>query len=161
MDDAKVEVRGIIELRKALRDLDRDLPKEMAAGLAEAAAIVGDEARRRVPRRTGRAAESIKVRKQQSGAALAVGGAKAGYYPWLDFGGTVGRGRIAGGAKKLAGGATGGRAGSVKRPYIPGGRYIYPALRDKDREVKAKVDEVLARMATKAGFETEGDAAGG
>lgn len=143
MDDAKVQVRGIIELRKALREIDRDLPKELAAGLAEAAAIVADEARRRVPRRTGRAAESIKVRKQQSGAALAVGGAKAGYYPWLDFGGTVGR------------------AKAVKRPFIHGGRYVYPSLRDKDREVRAKVDEVLARMAAKAGFESEGDAASG
>lgn len=143
VDDAKVEVRGIVELRKALRDIDKDLAKELGAGLAEAARIVADEARAHVPVRTGRAAASIKVRKQQTGAALAVGGAKAGYYPWLDFGGKVGRRH------------------SVRRPVIPGGRYIYPALRRKDAEVKAKVDEVLERMARLAGFDTEGNSADG
>lgn len=143
MDDASLKVTGLVDLQKALRQVDKDLPKELAAGLAEASEIVAGAARPRVPVRTGRAAASIKVRKQQRAASIAVGGAKAGYYPWLDFGGSVGR------------------AKAIHRPFIPGGRYIYPALRDKDREVKAKVDEVLARMAVKAGFDTEGDAAGG
>ena len=161
MDAGEVRVVGVVELRKALRDIDKDLAKELAAGLAEAADIVADEARAHVPRRSGRAADSIKVRKQSAGASLAVGGTKAPYYPWLDFGGTVGRGRVPGGAKKLAGGATGGHAGSVKRPFIQGGRYIYPALRHKEAQVKAKVDEVMARMATKAGFDTDGNSASG
>lgn len=161
-NDAKVEVRGIKDLQKSLREIDRDLPKELAAGLAEAAEIVAAAARPKVPHRHGHARGSIKARKQQRGAAIAVGGTKAPYFPWLDFGGTVGKGRKqAGVSKKRAGGAYGGTAGSVKRPWMPEGRYIYPTLREKRDEVNAKVDEVLARLAVRAGFETTGDAAHG
>jgi hypothetical protein len=142
-DGLKVEVRGVRELRKALKDVGGDAPKELAAGLAEAAEIVARVARPRVPVRTGRAVGSIKVRKQSAGAALAVGGTAAPYYPWLDFGGKVGRNK------------------SIRRPFVHGGRYIYPALADTRDEVNAKVDDVLKRMAERAGFETRGDAARG
>lgn len=135
-----IRVSGIRELRDALRQLDRELAKELAAGLAEAAEIVAAAARPKVPSRSGRAAGSIKARKKQTGAAIAVGGAKAPYFPWLDFGGRTGRNK------------------SVRRPFIKEGRYLYPALSDKNAEVKAKVDEVLERMALKAGFETHGKA---
>jgi hypothetical protein len=160
-NDAKVEVRGIRDLRKALKDVGDDAPKELRDGLAEAAEIVASAARLKVPHRSGDAAGSIKVRKQSAAAALAMGGNKAPYYGWLDFGGTVGKGRVAGGAKKRAGGATGGHAGSVKRPWMPEGRYIYPTLREKRKEVDDKVDQVLKTLAEKAGFETHGDAASG
>lgn len=144
MDDGKIVVVGIPDLQKALKQIDRDLPKELAAGLAEASQIVLDAAKPKVPRgKTGRAQDSMKVRKQQRGAALAVGGSKAPYFPWLDFGGKVGRNK------------------SVKRPFIPEGRYIYPTLKEKRPQVAAKVDEVLERLATAAGFETEGDATDG
>lgn len=141
MDTGKVEVTGIADLQKALRQIDKDLPKELAAGLAGAAEIVADEARPMVPRRSGAAAGSIKVKKQQRGAALAVGGTAAPYFPWLDFGGAVGRNK------------------SVRRPFIKTGRYIYPALKKKDKQVRARVDEVLEQMAKKAGFDTGGNAA--
>jgi len=142
-NDATLKVDGIRDLQKALRQIDRAMAKELAAGLAEAADIVAGAARRKVPVRTGRAAASIKTRKSQRTAALAVGGNKAPYYGWLDFGGHVGR------------------AKSVKRPFLRTGRYIYPTLADKADEVRAKVDEVMARLATDAGFGTTGNAADG
>lgn len=138
MNDARIEVKGVKELQKALREIDKGLPKELAAGLAEASEIVLRAAQPLVPVRTGKAAASMKVRKQQRGASIAVGGNKAEYYPWLDFGGSVGR-------KK-----------SVKRPFIKEGRYIYPTLRVKGDEVKAKVDEVIERLGRQAGFDQEG-----
>lgn len=138
MDDGKIKVVGIPQLQKALRDIDKDLPKELAEGLAEAAEIVRGAAAVKVPRRSGAAAESIKVKKQQRSASLAVGGNAAPYFPWLDFGGKVGRNK------------------SVTRYFLKGGRYVYPALKEKDKQVRAKVDEVLERMAKKAGFEQEG-----
>ena len=134
----KITVKGIPDLQKALRQIDKDLPKELAAGLAEAAEIVVRHAKPLVPRRTGAAQGSMKVRRQQRAAAVVVGGAKAPYYPWLDFGGRVGRNK------------------SIARPFIKAGRYIYPTLKDRDAEVKAKVDEVLERLAKQAGFETTG-----
>lgn len=134
----RIEVVGVRDLQKALRQIDRDLPRELAAGLAEAAEIVAVHARRKVPVRSGAARGSIKPRKEQRGASLAVGGNKAPYFPWLDWGGRVGRGR------------------SQVRPFIPEGRYVYPSLREKRPAVEEKVDEVLARLATRAGFETTG-----
>ena len=142
-NDATIQVTGLKDLRKALRDVAKDAPKELSAGLAEASEIVASAARPKVPARTGRAAASIKVRKQSTGAALAVGGARAGYFPWLDFGGRTGKHK------------------SVRRPFLREGRYIYPTLRDKRPDVNAKVDEVLARLAVRAGFDTSGDAANG
>lgn len=136
-----VKVKGIIELQKALRKIEKDLPKELAAGLAEAAEIVGAHARTKVPVRTGAARDSIKARKQQRSASLATGGSRAPYYPWLDFGGRVGRNKTS------------------MREFVKGGRYIFPALAEKDAQVKEKVDEVLARLAKKAGFDTTGDGA--
>lgn len=136
--DAKVKVVGIPALQKALRDLDKDLPKELAKGFAEAAEIVRRDAVALIPERSGAAKASVKVKKQQRAASLAVGGSKAEYYPWLDFGGAVGRND------------------SVRRPFIKSGRYIYPSLAKNRDEVMAKVDEVIERMAKKAGFETDG-----
>lgn len=141
-DEMKIQVVGLKELQKALRDIERDLPKELAAGLAEVSEMVLVKARALVPRgKTGNAQESMKVRKQQRGASIAVGGTKAPYYPWLDFGGRVGRRR------------------SVKRTFIQGGRYIYPTLKVMRPQVNAKVDEVVRRLSTQAGFDTTGDVA--
>ena len=139
-DERIIQVRGIQDLQKALRSINKDLPKQLAAGLAEASEIVLNAARPLVPHVSGDAQASMKVRKQQRGATIAVGGTKAPYYPWLDFGGAVGRGK------------------SVKREFIKQGRYIYPTLKDKRPEVEAKVDEVLKRLALLAGFETQGEA---
>lgn len=138
MADETIRVAGLKDLQKALRDIDRDLPKELAAGLAEASEIVVRAASAKVPFVSGAARASMKPRKQQRGAAIAVGGTKAPYYPWLEWGGAVGRNR------------------SVKRPFIRKGRYLYPTLAEKSPEVKAKVDEVLERLAIRAGFNTRG-----
>lgn len=148
-NDAKIVVTGLPDLQKALKQLDKQLPKELAAGLAEASEIVAKDARAKVPVRSGAAVGSIKVRKQQRAAAIAVGGNKAPYFPWLDFGGQIGG---------KSGAASGNRG---KRPFLKEGRYIYPSLRNKRPEVAAKIDEVLERMALKAGFETEGDSTRG
>jgi len=142
-NDATLKIDGIRDLQKALRQIDRDLPKQLAAGLAEAADIVAGAARVKVPVRSGRAAASIKTRKSQRAAVLAVGGTKAPYFGWLDFGGRIGR------------------AQATRRPFLPSGRYIYPTLTEKADKVRAKVDEVMARLAAEAGFGTSGNAADG
>lgn len=142
--DAKIKVVGIPDLQKALRAIDKGLAKELAEGLAEAAEIVARAARPLVPERSGEARASIKVRKQQRAAALAVGGSKAPYYGFLDFGNLP------------RGGGGVGRSDSHPRPFIKSGRYIYPSLAKNRDEVAAKVDEVLERMAAKAGFDQEG-----
>lgn len=140
MDEARIEVKGIKELQKSLRDIDKTLPKELAAGLAEAAQIVLSAAQPKVPYLTGAAQGSMKVRKSQRSASIAVGGTKAPYFPWLDFGGRVGPTK------------------ETRRPFLHEGRFIYPTLREKRGEVNAKIDEVMKRLAAQNGFDTTGKA---
>ena len=137
-DEVTVQVKGLKEFQGAIRQIDRALGPELRKGLNEAAEIVAGAARPLVPVRSGDAAGSIKVGSTQRAAQIKVGGEAAPYFPWLDFGGTVGRGK------------------SIRRPYKRGGRFIYPTLAAKRPEVAAKVDEVLKRLATQAGFDTTG-----
>jgi hypothetical protein len=137
-DEAMIHVKGLKEFQAALKKVDKGLGPELRKGLNEAAEIVASAARPLVPRRTGRAVGSIKVGSTQRAAQIKVGGTAAPYFGWLDFGGRVGR------------------RNSARRPFISKGRYIYPALAAKRNEVAAKVDEVLGRLATGAGFETKG-----
>jgi hypothetical protein len=133
-NDVTIRVEGLREYSKALRDIDKSLGPELRKGLNEVANIVVDAARPLVPRRTGAAAESIKAGSTARGAAIKVGGNKAPYYQWLDFGGAVGRNK------------------SVKRPFFQGGRYIYPTLARKRSEAVEKLEEVLGRLARENGF---------
>jgi hypothetical protein len=137
-DERTVQVKGLKEFQGAIRDIDRALGGELRKGLNEAAEIVAGAARPLVPVRSGAAAASIKVGSTQRAAQIKVGGQAAPYFPWLDFGGRVG-------AKK-----------TTRRPFIRAGRYIYPVLAAKRADVEAKVDEVIKRLATQAGFGTTG-----
>lgn len=140
MEGSKIEIQGLPDLTRSLRQLDKDLPKELASGLQEAAQIVVTHAQTLVPKRSGDAAGSIKAKKSQRAAAISVGGNKAPYFPWLDFGGRVGKNN------------------SVSRPFLSKGRYIYPSLDVKRKQVDEKVDEVIQKMAGKAGFDQKGRA---
>lgn len=145
MADETIRVEGIVELQRALRQVSKDAPKELASELASVAEFVLQRARPLVPRKSGSAQGSMKVRKQQRGAALAVGGSKAEYFPFLDWG------------NKVRSGHGVGRGDSVPRPFIQGeGRYVYKTVKDNDVEIRRMVDVVLKKMAVKAGFETSG-----
>ena len=109
MADDAIRISGLREFRQGLKQLDSDLPKALRLAFNDAADIVVTDARPRVPSRSGKAASTVKARSTQSAARVVGGGNKAPYYPWLDFGGRVGRRK------------------SVKRPFLPKGRYIYNA----------------------------------
>lgn len=136
MTDTKVEVRGIRQLNSALKKMEGDLDKQLRAAFLSIAERVSSDAAGRVPKRTGRAASSIKPKASTRGASIAFGGSRAPYYPWLDFGGRVG-------IKK-----------SVTRPFIKRGRYVYPAIEDDNQFIRDKTDEALERIARAAGFDT-------
>jgi hypothetical protein len=140
--DAKVEVKGLRDLRRALKDVAEATPADLRDGLAELSGIVAAAARERMPERSGRARASIVVRRQSAAAAIATGGSKAPYEPWLDFGGRVGPHK------------------STVRPFFKAGRYLYPALADNREEIGRRLDVLLADLAHKAGFDTTGDARG-
>jgi len=136
-DSFKVEVRGIRELSRAFKRVDAELPKEMKAAFLRIAGTVADVARGKVPVISGKAASSIKPRASARGASIVFGGTVAEYYPWLDFGGRVGRNK------------------SIVREVIPGGRYVYPAIASQKDETAAAVEKAVDQVARHAGFETK------
>lgn len=135
MARAKINITGLRELQKALRDVDRDLPKAMRVALNEGAKIVVDFAQHHVEHKSGRAAGSLKVRSSQTAARVAAGGRKAPYYPWLDFGGAVGP------------------AKSVKRPFYTDGRYIYVGLKKNRDQITEIMSTSLTTVAKQGGLE--------
>jgi hypothetical protein len=132
-----IKIDGLKEFQRALRDMDRDLPKQLRVILNDAVGLVLDWARPRVPSRTGRARGSLKARSSQREARAAIGGRKAPYMPWLDFGG---EGRAAG--------------RPAARPFIRKGRYLYAGLDAKRDDVTEVMSRGMTVLAESAGLES-------
>lgn len=145
---ATVQVRGLREVVTAFRRVDKGIPRGLRSEFLPIAQQVQSDIQRRVPVLKGNARASVKARASQRGAAIAFGGDKAPYFPWLDFGGTTGKGHRPGAAY----------SGSVKRPWMgrPGdGRYVYPAIADNEAEIEAAATDAVLNVARIAGFEVD------
>jgi hypothetical protein len=134
----RVVVTGLRDLSSALKAAEDGAQKQVASALKEIAEGVAADVRSRVPHKSGRAAASYRARGSVGGAAIAFGGPKAAYVPWLDFGGRVGRDK------------------SVKRPVVKGGRYLYPAIADNMRDIEEKVAQAIEDITARYGFKVEG-----
>jgi len=134
-----IKIDGLRDFQRMIKDMDRDLPKALRVALNSAVDLVTDEARSKVPVRRGKAQGSIKSKSTQTSARVGAGGNQAPYYPWLDFGGRVGRKH------------------SVERQFRKRGRYLYLAYfeqRDSgafQEALSAAIDEIAAQ----AGLEIE------
>lgn len=137
MTDFKVEVKGIKDLSKALRKIDSEAPKGLRVALNGSADFLIGEARTLIPRRTGRAAGSLKAKSTRTEVRISVGGSRARYYPWLDFGGRTGRKR------------------SVVRPFIKEGRYLYPTLRKNRARFTTLLESSLNDVVRGAGLDVD------
>jgi hypothetical protein len=129
-----VRVEGLAQLNRSLRQLNADAPKALRLAANEAAMIVVDAARIGVPRRTGRAASSVRAVSTRTAARVTSGGKRARYFPWLDYGGRVGR------------------KNSVKRPFIGDGRYVYPAFYANRARFETVLSEALQRVIDDSGL---------
>ncbi|MFI7677869.1 hypothetical protein [Actinophytocola sp. NPDC049390] len=129
-----VKIKGLAEFSRNLRKLDSELPKALRLAHNEAGQLIVDYAKPRVPRRTGRAAGTIKTRSTRTETRVQGGSKRAPYYPWLDFGGRVGRSR------------------SVRRPFIKQGRYLYPALGANYDKFVVLLEQKLIEVARQAGI---------
>jgi hypothetical protein len=134
-----VHVDGLAQFQRTLKRLDAGLPKALRLALNEATDIVIDEAVPRIPRRTGRAAASVKAMSTRTAARVAAGGPRVRYYGWLDFGGKTGRNR------------------SVDRRFYKHGRYLYRAYFDKrdSGEFAEALGRALGRVAREAGLKVD------
>jgi hypothetical protein len=131
----KIEVTGLREFQQALKQMDSALPRQLRVALNAASGIVIDYASPRMPSRSGRARASLKARSSQREARIGLGGRRAPWAPWLDFGGE--------GKKK-------GRPAA--RPFIRSGRYVYKGLEVKRDEVTKIMSEGLTELARGAGL---------
>jgi hypothetical protein len=131
-----VRVDGLNELRRDLRQSDKTIDRRLSGRLRRATRVVLDDAKARVPVRSGAARSSLKSGVQQRGAYIKGGKDDVPYYGWLDFGSR----------RPQAGRAP--WANSGKGPK--GGRFIYPALGETSgpfiREVRKAIDQALQEV---------------
>lgn len=137
-----VKVHGLREVVAAMREADAAVPKRLREHLLPVARLVASRTAAKVPREKGDAAGSLSARAGQSGASVAFGGASAPHFPWLDFGGSVGKGHRPGVPW----------SGSVTRPWMPGGRYVYPTIAEHRDDIAEAALDAVERSATDAGL---------
>lgn len=135
--DLKIKVEGLNEFTRALKKLDADLPKLIRVANNDAANLLIQKTRQVIPSNSGKAKNSLVARSTRTSARITVGGPRAPYYPWLDFGGKTGRNK------------------SVVRPFFKEGRYLYPTLRKYRDEIMAKQYEGMVDVARKAGLDVK------
>lgn len=100
-------------VERALLNVSRDMGQDILTTV-----------RGRVPYLTGAARASYTASNTPTGVDLEFGGPQAPYVPWLEWGGRAGR--------------TG-----AARPYVPGGRYLYPAIRRVTEDWEAEILRAL------------------
>ena len=134
-----IKIEGLNQFVRDLKGIDAELPKMVRKAFNTSTDLVVDDARPRIPRRSGRARGSVRSRSTQTFARITGGGAKAPHYPWLDFGGRVGR------------------RGSIQRPFLTEGRYIYRSY--YDLQARGEFERVmvaeLLRVVRSAGIEVD------
>lgn len=136
--ETRVSVGGLAALNRGLRAIDKDAPKALRVALNEAASLLVDRAKPEVPSVTGAARRSMVARSTRTSARVAVGGKRAPYFPWLDFGG---EGRVKG--------------RPVARPFLREGRYVYPTLGRIRPQIEEQLQESLSAVVRAAGLEED------
>lgn len=128
-----IRVEGLNRFSRSMRKVSADFPKRMRASLNETAKIVATEARARVPKKDGTLAGTIRPSSTTRMARVSMGGAKAPYAGFIEFGGRVGRNK------------------SIKREFIKDGRYLYPAFFAKRDAVQHKLSSEIGRLIEDSG----------
>lgn len=136
--ESRIAVGGLAALNRGLRAIDSEAPKQLRLTFNAAANLLIDEARPEVPADTGAARRSMVARSTRTSARVAVGGKRAPYFPWLDFGG---QGRRAG--------------RPAPRPFIPDGRYVYPTLARIRPQIEHLLQESLSAVIAAAGLQED------
>lgn len=132
----RITTSGIKEFQKALRQMDADLPKTLRLIFNEAGQLIVDYDQAHMPSRSGRARGSVKARSTQRSGQVSIGGNRAAYVPWLDFGGEGRR-----------------KGRPAARPFIRQGRYTYVGLKIHHEDITTIMARGLTDLARAAGLE--------
>ena len=136
--EARISIGGLAALSRGLRAVDKDAPKALRLAFNEAAELLVVRAGPKIPAVSGAARRSLKARSTRTSARVGVGGKKAPYVPYLDFGG---QGRKPG--------------RPPARPFIREGRYVYPTLREIRPQIEAQLQAALTAVIRDAGLEAD------
>lgn len=130
MPGPEIRVVGLKEFHKRLRETDRDLGRQLTKVNKYVAGMLADATRPALPEASGALRRSLRPGATGKTARVTMGGARAPYAPWIEFGGTIAP-----------------RGTPIKRERVPSGRYLYRALAEhRDRLVDAYFDEVSAML---------------
>ncbi|HEX5120363.1 MAG TPA: hypothetical protein VFW65_34710 [Pseudonocardiaceae bacterium] len=132
-----IRVDGLKQLNKSLRALSADAPKALRLAGNDAADLIVKTARPKVPTgpgKGGHAAASVKAASTRTAARVKAGGPKYPYFPWLDFGGKVGRRK------------------RTTRPFLKSGRYVWKAYGEQREHVAQTLAEGLEKVIGDAGL---------
>jgi hypothetical protein len=132
-----IRINGLNEYVRSLKQIDKDLPKVLRVAFNGAGETIVSEARRHIPTKSGKAKASVRAASTQRAFRITGGSKRVPYYPWLDFGGKVGRGR------------------SVARPFLREGRYIYASYYKHRDQLAAGLQTALVDAARAAGVEVD------
>lgn len=132
-----IRIDGLRDLQAALKAIDGNAQKQLRVVLNSAAELVVNKARPNVPKKTGRAAASLRVSSSQREARVSFGSAKVPYAGWLDYGGKVGIHH------------------SVKRPFVKTGRIVYPSYNEQRPEILEQLSKALNDLVVSSGLEVE------
>ena len=133
---SEIQIVGGRELRRALKRMDRELPKALGKELKAAGAPIVRDARQRYYRfykqRTGKSPKGIRAAVSRGGVGIKMGSKR---YPYL------------------AGQEWGSLGGYPQFPKKKKeGRFFWPAILDGVGELRPKVEQIVARAAERAGF---------
>ena len=128
---AAVEVKGLGDLNKALKGVDKELPKEMRLGLKAIAQRFIPDVASKVPVLTGKLSGSLKAGATAKSASVSTSVLYAGF---IEFGGSVGR-------KK-----------AVKRQFVQRGRYIFPEAQRQKDSIETQIVALVDTLTEKAGL---------
>jgi hypothetical protein len=131
-----IQITGLREFQASLRKLDANMPKLLRVTFNGCTKLVIDYAGAHMPRKSGRAAASLKPRSSQREARIAMGGRRAPYAPWLDFGGQGRR-----------------KGRPPARPFLKDGRYVYKGLAVHRDDITALMAKGLSDVAREAGLD--------
>lgn len=135
-----IRIEGLRELNRRLRTLDKEAPKGLRLAGNEAAELIVDKAKPKIPIGPGiggHASSSIRASSTRTSARVSAGSKRYPYYAWLDFGGRVGRRK------------------ATTRPFLKTGRYVWKAFAEERDQVERVLTKALDDVVTSAGLDVE------
>lgn len=129
----RVEIEGLTKAIGSLRTFERRIPGMVREVESESAQRVASAARLRVPSGPaagGHAAGSVR----STGSQVVAGGTRFPYFPWLDFGGSVGRNN------------------SVNRRFIRSGRYIWRSFAENKQIIEGQMEDAVVETGRSSGL---------